>query len=464
MLERLVRGGEPHRRLGRPDRPFEHLRRVPGLHDVVRDLGGSRGAVGSRLEGSRAGRVQPGALAREEVVVHGRPEQVVRERVPGALRDEEPLGHGEAQGLVERGVVEPRHPAQHPVGDGLGRDRGTPHDRAHGVGQRLQPADEEVGQGARDTVTQAAGPRQVGCEGRHEVGVAPGPTEHLGGDLGGRARVGAADARQGQVVRDLRRVERVELEPSHRGQPAELPDEPTGPGSGGQPVGADGRDDQQPLRGHSAQQEPEEGGRGRVDPLEVLDRQDHGAAQAPEVGEQGRGRVEDLQLSRLVERAVSRRTCGSRVQEAGERRRPVQRRGGPRVDIRPRPDPAEEVGHRQVGEARVAQVDALRAQDERVGRDHRLAEGPDQPGLADSGIPGDEDRGRLTLGGGADGPPQHGQLLLATHQRWRTGPDHDCMMAARPCAGQGIGRSRSTTSVPVLASDSSANAERTVFA
>ena len=99
---------------------------------------------------------------------------------------------------------------------------------------------------------------------------------------------------------------------------------------------------------------------------------------------------------------------------AGERSQTVRDRG---VDDGPPPDPG-------------------------LGRDHRLAQGPDEPGLAGAGIAGDEERGRLALLGRGDGRSQDGQLLLPTHERCGTGPDHDCMMAPRRAATSAVASRR----------------------
>ena len=211
--------------------------------------------------------------------------------------------------------------------------------------------------------------------------------------------------------------------------------------------------------------------RRRVDPLEVLDRHDHRAGDPAELGEQGRDRVQDAQPPGLVQGAGAHvaglARCGARprVEEGGQDRRPCQGRRDLGVDVGARPDAAQEVGHRQVGQARVAQVDTLGAEHQRPPVERGgLAQRPDQTGLPDPGVAGDQHRAGCAVRGGGEGGPQDGQLLLATHQGRRTGPGHDCMMAAPPSGGQGIGSSLSLTGVPVCACESSANAWRTVLA
>ena len=119
VAQGLLRRLEPHRLVGGAHRPHQHPRAVTRLDEVVRDLGRGRDPVDAGLERGGAGRVQPGALAGQEVVEHRGAQQLVRERVAGALRHQHSLGHGHVQRLVEGLVVEARHPPQHPVGHGL---------------------------------------------------------------------------------------------------------------------------------------------------------------------------------------------------------------------------------------------------------------------------------------------------------------------------------------------------------
>ena len=140
----------------------------------------------------------------------------------------------------------------------------------------------------------------------HVVGVPPRATEHLGGDL----RVECASVQPRQVLLDLRRLERREVEALHRRQPTQLAEQPADPGTRRQSVGPDGRHHDQSLRGHPAEQEPQEVRRGRVHPLQILDRDDDRTADASEVREQRRHRVEELESSRLVGRGVARRRPG----------------------------------------------------------------------------------------------------------------------------------------------------------
>ena len=311
-------------------------------------------------------------------------------------------------------------------------DAGAPRDDLHRVGERLQPPEEQVGQGRWHAVAEPPAAAQVGDDRRHEVGVATGAAEHLVGEVDVvRRRLGAGVlAHQRQVVGDLRAAERGQVEPLHAGQATQLTDEATGEGVGGEPVGAHRGDDQQSLRGDPAEQEPEELRRRRVDPLEVLDRHDDRPAQPPEVGEQRRGRVEHAQPVRLVEPVDGARAG---VDEPGEHRGPSHRGGDLGVGAGPRPDAAQQVGQRQVGQARVAEVDALRAEQHRAGAgaaDSRRAW--TSRGLADAGVTGDEDRSRPARSGRGEGRAQHGELVVATDEGRLTGPDHDCMMAPHP--------------------------------
>ena len=94
-------------------------------------------------------RMQPLALAGQQVVVDGAAQEVVREGVASAVRRQQSLGHGDTQRLVHDLVSQPDHLAQQPVGHGVRDDRGGAHDCPRIAREPVQPADEQVRQRAR---------------------------------------------------------------------------------------------------------------------------------------------------------------------------------------------------------------------------------------------------------------------------------------------------------------------------
>ncbi len=173
-------------------------------------------------------------------------------------------------------------------------------------------------------------------QGPHEVRVAAGPPQdvlHLRG-----VRLPTSHA---QELRDLLAPERLEIEPPHGGQPAQLADQTAYPWAGGQAVGADRRHDGDAFGRHPAQQEAEEVGGRAVHPLQILDHHDRGAAGLACLGQASRGPVEELPARRLVG-GVDR--CAGVIAAQG----------------------SQEVGHGEVRQARLTEVDALRPEHQPV--------------------------------------------------------------------------------------------------
>ncbi len=144
-----------------------------------------------------------------------------------------------------------------------------------------------------------------------------------------------------QELRDLLAPERLEVEPLYGGEPAQLADQAAYPRAGGQAVGADRRHDGDAFGRHPAEQEAEEVGGRTVHPLQVLDHHDRGAAGLAGLRQAGRGPVEQLPARRLVG-GVDR--CADVI--AAQR--------------------AKKVGHGEVRQARLTEVDALRPEHQPV--------------------------------------------------------------------------------------------------
>ena len=94
---------------------------------------------------------------------------------------------------------------------------------------------------------------------------------------------------------------------------------------------------------------------------------------------------------------------------------PVKAARNRRVSRRHRRNRSHQVDHRQVGQARIAHVDALRAQDQWAVRWEAGQQLPHQTGLPSRG--GDEDRTGTALGRPRHGLGQNGQLGLTADER-----------------------------------------------
>ena len=143
--------------------------------------------------------------------------------------------------------------------------------------------------------------------------------------------------------------------------------------------------------------------RRRVEPLDVVDRQQHGAPRRERVqdGDQrGRGRSRVRRLVRLSE------------QERRFERAPLQRR---QLALRLLERGADEVGDRRVRELRLAlrRARLQHAETARIGSPHRLE--PERR-LADPRLAVEDERGR-TFGRAVEEAPGCGELLLAADDR-----------------------------------------------
>jgi len=117
---------------------------------------------------------------------------------------------------------------------------------------------------------------------------------------------------------------------------------------------------------------------------------------------------------------------------AGAGDQPAQRRPGTQrlgdglvAGVGPARQLAQRLGERQVGQADRAEVDAVSDENGRAGGAGPAAELGEQPGLAHSGVAGQQHRGRPPGPGALDRGGQPGQLLRpADQRRFRPQPRH----------------------------------------
>ena len=227
-------------------------------------------------------RMQPVALAGQQVVVDGAAQEVVREassrRRPARSRPSATATRS-ASSIARR---QPDDLAQQPVG--------------HGVARRPRRARTTAARrpGARPACRRAGRPARAGA--RRPPAVRAGRPRGSARSTGCR-RCAETPRRRSRRRRRHRRpapgTRRPPPRRTARGRDAarsaagRARSQPANPGRAAKPVGADGRHDQQALRGHPAEQEAEEVGRGRVDPLQVLDHDDDRATDAADTRRAG---------------------------------------------------------------------------------------------------------------------------------------------------------------------------------
>lgn len=305
-----------------------------------------------------------------------------------------------------------------PAGDG-----GDPHDLL-GRGRALLHAGEQhVGQAQRQHLpVQPRRQQLLGVE-----GVALGPGDDVVDDGVGehpRVRRQPAHQRADVVVR-----ERAELQPLHRGQPDQLCEQRAQRVPPVQVVGAVGGDHRDALVAEPGQQVAQQVAARPVGPVHVLQHQQQRLLPG-ELADQGRDRLEQLEpavVDRRGRRAVrqlspeiarlrhrrrrrSHRPAGEQRGQDGARRRDRGRLGigGHR---------AQEVHEGQVGQADVAQVDAVPGEHPEpalLGPGGELVE---QPGLPYARVAGQENGPRPPGGGAVEGRQQAGELGGPSHHR-----------------------------------------------
>ena len=143
---RLNRAGHRHRLVPRLDARPDRGGHVVAGAGMPGQFGGRAGDLTSR-EGGGVRAVQSYPLPRQQVVVEGLRQQGMPERVAvGVHRHEHVALDDVPQGAVESNVVQPDHAGEQLMGDLPSGDRRGPHHEARGLGQRVQPDQQQVGE------------------------------------------------------------------------------------------------------------------------------------------------------------------------------------------------------------------------------------------------------------------------------------------------------------------------------
>ena len=345
---------------------------------VVGDAGGELRAGGPRrgaaLERLGEGAVKLGPLAGEQVVGDDLAEQRVAEGVAVVgLRDDQVARDGLAQRADERGAV---HAAD--VGERRVVDLLADGEDAQELLRRLAELLDADHQGVAERDRQRAAAVHAGGEQLlHEERVAlAARVEALEQVAGGRL---AEDVLEGGG--ELGAAQRLDRDPPHRGVALDLGEQGAQRVAAVQLVDAVREDREHALAAERAREEGDERPRGRVGPVEVLEREDDGRVRADAV-EQREDRLEQAALRGPVGAVVRRRRAGQPGEEPGELgavARMERVEGGMAVAG----ERAKRRHQRGVGHLALAELDGVAAQDLRAGRLGAPEQLVDEAGLAD---------------------------------------------------------------------------------
>jgi hypothetical protein len=298
------------------------------------------------------------------------------------------------------------------VADPAAGHRGDPGDPLHRGRQPLQPGQQHVGQPGRQRAVRVdpGGQQLLG-----EVGISLGAGQHVADQpVGDRSAPDRA-----QVVGQLGRGERVQLQPLDRRQPAQLAEQRPQRVTPVQVIGPVGRDHGEPLGPQPGQQEGEQLAGRLVGPVQVLDDQQQRGAGFGRVAEHAGHRVEQLQPTGVLVGAGrgSGRPAGPGDQPV--ERGPVAQRLGQRLvaGVGQLGELPQRLGERQVGQADRAEVDAVADEDRRPAVLRPPGQLGEQPRLAHAGLAAQQHRGRRPGPGALDRGGQPGELVAATDQR-----------------------------------------------
>ncbi len=375
----------------RLERPRQVVRGVP----VVGELGRARGVITrSRLEGPRERGMQPGPLARQQVVVHGFLEESVAEDI--ALDAGRRIGHEHLPGdalserLVDGGRLEPGGLGEQLRIDPLPRRRRDP--------QELLAPLPEVGDAGEEDVAQRG--RQLGravVAGRHEEllgeeGVAAG----AGVDRLQQRGIELPPGDRLELSPRLESVERVQLDAFDLAGPLQLGDERQQRVAPVELVRAIRQQDHDGAVAQVADEEAEQVARGSVRPVEVLDDEQQ-RLPFGDPGQDGQDQLEQPALCRADAQpgltAAIRRDRTEIRHEARQLGAAVADNGVDLVGIGVPDVAAQRLDHRCVRERAVTEVDAAAGEDDEPVCAGGLGDGRDEARLADAGLAGDERRG-----------------------------------------------------------------------
>ena len=279
MGDRLLEGRAPQSLVARSSPPFDGEIVVAGLGEVTRDrLGLGRRAIAQKLSGAAMQRLAP---AFEQVFVGRVLDQRVLETVFGLGRqalDQENVGLGELfQRLLQRRLVHFRDCAQEGKGKAAPKHGADHRDLARRT-EPIEPRGQGLLQGRRDRLRAALfgafeqEPRDLLDEQRHAAGTLADAIDHL-------ARQGAT---LGDLADHLPNLRAIEGRKRHRAvmrarAPRRAEFRPRG------------RDNQERRKRAAFRKAPQRLERGRIGPVQILDRQ-HDRLRARPRQEPGRNR------------------------------------------------------------------------------------------------------------------------------------------------------------------------------
>ena len=407
LVLRLRLGEGVARRVGIAgrDRRLERARQVVGREPVVGELGRAPGiAPGARLEGPGEGRVQPGPLTGQEVVVDRLLEERVAECValdPGRrVGDEDLPADAFAERLVEGRLVERRGGREEGRIDPLAGRRRHPQELLGRLGQ--------VGRARQQHVAERV--RQLGpaiLARRHEEllaeeRVAAGPDV----DRIDECRVEVVPGDRAQLLGRFAPVERLEGQPLDAARPFELGQERQQRMTSMELVGAVREHEHDRGIAQVADEEAEQVARRAVGPVEVL-HDEHDRRPGGHPLQEAEEQLEQTALARAVAQPGGR-PLGHRAEvrhQPGQLGPAVAEDQVELVRVRPPDEPTQRLRDRRVGHRTFAQVDAAAEQDDgTLGLRDRRQLG-DEPRLADTGLAGEEDRAAAALVRGLQGSP-----------------------------------------------------------
>ncbi len=312
-----------------------------------------------------------------------------------------------------------------------------PQDVARLLRQRLDPDHQRVAEGRRDLG--ALGRRREQLLGEERVAV--GALEHVPDQR--LARLLAED--RDQESAELLARKRSQVDPLDDGSAIELRHERPQGVATMKLVAAVGADEQQPRVVRVANQEGEEVPGRSIGPVQVLDRE-HDRSGLAEAGEQ---REQDLEQARLCERLVEGRVAAdpalAGVAELGSSRASSSRPG--RASSSAGPSSRARGRSAAVSGAKGSSPSASSMQSPastRASGGRRMAlELGDQPGLADPGLAGDQDRAEVPRRGSLEGAGERGQLLACVRSVPGSRPVSPRTDYRGPWRGPGTSRARS---------------------
>ena len=369
----IVTGTQARRQRGRV---------VLGEPGVARELRG--GAAGAAvLEGLRVRRVQAGALAGQEVVVHRLGEQGVAELVEVvAARHHHVALDGVADGTVELGGLEVDDGAERGVGDPTAGHRGGADHGDRGVVEVLQAQEEELGEVLGDTAGAGArGTDQLLDEERVALGAADDVADACLGQ-----GVGVQLLHETAYVGPAERLDLDALDAAHPRPDGDLAAERV---AAVQVVGAVRRDQRDRGVEAAAEQEAHQVAGGLVGPVEVLDDEEQALVGAGRLGEG----VDGVEEGGLVGREGlgvgghgQHPLAGQQTEQCGVALGDLVEQVGQLTR-----DAAGDLGEGEVGQGAVGEVEAVTGLDQPAVGDGTVAELGQQAGLADAGVAGEED-------------------------------------------------------------------------